>query len=144
MQNSRPASCEHRMLKALFVKSLDRKKFLNNNVGNARSLSRVYHNFEHMKLHGRLDTKKKDPSGKSYADNEVIESCVDEIVPCCSTTTRSMRCHCIRSLSFVVVKMDTQENNNDELVTLPVLHLKLSKAEMFDDHKSSLANDAPE
>ena len=55
-----------------------------------------------------------------------------------------MRRHCIRQLSVVVVKIDTQENNKNELITLPALHRKLSKAEMFDDCKSSLANNALE
>ena len=66
LQTTLPSSDEHRMLKALFVKSLGRKKFLSNNVGNARSLSTVHHDFESTKSHGRLDAKKKHPSGKSH------------------------------------------------------------------------------
>ena len=59
LQNDRPSSDEHCILKALFIKSLGRKKFLNNNMGNARSLSGTHHDFESTKLHGRLDAKKK-------------------------------------------------------------------------------------
>ena len=45
LQNTVTKSNEYRMLKALFVKSLGRKKFLINNMGNARSLSRAHHDF---------------------------------------------------------------------------------------------------
>ena len=55
-----------------------------------------------------------------------------------------MRCHCIRPLSVVLVKTDTQENNNDEFIHLTALHRKVSKAEMFDYRKSSLENNALE
>ena len=138
-----PLSDDHHMLKYLFVNSLGRKKFLNNNMGN-ESLSRDHHDFESITFHGRLDAKKKDPSGKSHVDDKVIESCVDAIASCCSETAWSMLCHCIRPLSVILVKIDAQENNQNESIALPVSHYKVSKAEMFDDCKSSLANNALE
>ena len=55
-------------------------------MGNARSLSRAHRDFESIKLHGRLDANKKYSSGKSHADDEVVDSCADSIVSCCSTT----------------------------------------------------------
>ena len=58
LQNSRSSSDEYHMLKVLFVKSLGRKKFLNNKMGNTRSFPRVHHDFESTKSHGRLDAKK--------------------------------------------------------------------------------------
>ena len=88
----------------------------------------------------KIGWKKKDPSSKSYVDTEVIEMCVDTIAPCCSTTAYSIRCHCIVPLSVILVKIETQKNNKNELVTLPALHRKVGKAEMFDDCKSSLVN----
>ena len=74
------------MLKALFFKSLGRKKFLNNSMDNTRSLSRSHHDFESTKSHRRLDVKIKHPSGNSHVDDEVIESCADAIASCCSTS----------------------------------------------------------
>ena len=87
LQNIRPSSGEHFMLKALFVKSLGRKKFFNNNVGNARSLSRAHPDFESIRLCRRLDVKKKSPSGNYHVDNEVIESFAYAIASIFSTTT---------------------------------------------------------
>ena len=135
LQNSRPSSDEHRALTALFVKSLGHKNFLNNKMGNTRSLSRTHHDFESVKSRRRLDVKKKHPSSNSHFDDEAIESYADAIASCCSTTAWHEQCHCVRPLSVVLVKTDMQENNNDELVHLTALHSKVSKAEIFDDCK---------
>ena len=95
-------------------------------------------------LNSMEDQIQKKLSSKSHADDEVIDSRVDSIVSCCSATEWSVRRHYVRPLSAILVKIDAQENNKNELVTLHALHLKVSKAEMFDDCKSSLANNALE
>ena len=113
LQNSCPSSDDHRALKSLFVKTLGRKKSLSDDVGNARSLSMDHHDFESVKLHRRLDVKKKQTSGESHIVDEVVEICADSIVPCCSEAALHVRCHCVRSLSVVLGNAEIEENNNN-------------------------------
>ena len=92
----------------------------------------------------KIRGEKKDPSGESLIDDEVVESLADKVAPCYSATAWSVRRHCIRPLSVAIVNMDAQEGKKKELINLPTLHRKASKAEMFDDRKSSLASNALE
>ena len=98
MHNTSPSLDENRILKAPLVKSLGQEKILNNEVGNARSLHRVHHDFESMKLCGYFCVKKKSPSGNSHASDEAIEIHMDSIASYCSATAWSTRYHCTRLL----------------------------------------------
>ena len=113
LHSTHTSSDEHRILKALLLKSLGRKKFLNNNFCNTRSLPRAHHYFESIQLCGCLDLKKKSPSGNYHVGDEVIESCVHVISSHCSATAWSICCHCIGPFSIVLVNTDIQENNNN-------------------------------
>ena len=109
MNDARPSSDEHLILKAPFAESLGRKKILNNDFGNTRSFSKDHHDFKLIKLCGGLEAKKESPSVNSHVGDEVTESCMDVIVSCCSTTACQLRCHYFLLFSIVIVTTDIPE-----------------------------------
>ena len=87
--------------------------------------------FSYIVTNQNLESKKKNPSGCSQISDVKIVNSLNVIVSLCSTTAWSMRCHRITPEKIKGRKLKV-EDENDEIVFLPALHQKVSKAEMFE------------
>ena len=130
-RNTSRLLAECRILKALLAKHVGRNKFLNDSIGNTRSLSRAYHDFESMKLHGCLGMKKKSPSGNSHAGNEAIEICVNVIMSNFSANAWFVCCHFNLPLSVLLESTDIQEKKMTSWCISLTRIVKLARLKCF-------------
>ena len=132
MKNTSKTSEAHRVVQALLRKSMGEECALKNKVGTRRTLNRARQDFKYILQNGEIESPRNKARGKSAVRDENISKVIDVIINCSSTTAWSTRNYMIKEDKIVRQNRVNSDitTDNVEIITLPSLHRKVSRAEM--------------